>query len=520
MATKRPRDRVIQIAGAVATATWVLVLAAGLVAGVRTVVAETAMLTPLHAVAWSQIGLASAAVAWLIVRRHRWPPLLTSPRMLRLCCYPWFLAVCAVSVVAGSGALAPDPATEKAVAVALAFALHALFLLGVLAVAGRWPGARLIALHRLDLAIGVTMTSLIGLEAVVVAWGRLFPSPLVWDEASTVSLLDANRLQPHTPYFGFRVNSLGYHDEEFFRREPGDLVICMLADSFGVGVVPFDFNYCTVAERVLRAAFATRFDRVAIHNFGVSATGPSQYVHLAETEVRRYAPDLVAVSLFVGNDVLCHGVRYQPRKYCTLQRWACWRLGARVMQLQRAERNSPALAAVGAVGDARATGVPDWVHDPDREPAHMAAEAFLAVETERVEVCRVGHADVQRSFARCFDAIDYLRQAWGQRLVLVLIPDEFQVEDELWRTLLANKSDAADHDRDGPQRRIVEHCAEAGIAVLDLLPILREHRRAGGPRAYHLRDTHWNATGNRIAGEALGRWLAERVKAATPASAK
>ena len=45
------------------------------------------------------------------------------------------------------------------------------------------------------------------------------------------------------------------------------------------------------------------------------------------------------------------------------------------------------------------------------------------------------------------------------------------------------------------------------MRVLDLLPVLREAEREA--RTHHLRDTHWNAHGNRVAGRELARALLE-----------
>ena len=92
----------------------------------------------------------------------------------------------------------------------------------------------------------------------------------------------------------------------------------------------------------------------------------------------------------------------------------------------------------------------------------------------------------------------------------MLIPDEFQVDEQLFEQLLAAAPHPQSIQRELPQRRIRAHCAARGIAVLDLLPALRA-RAAAGERVYHRRDTHWNAAGNRIGGEALGAWIAQRV---------
>jgi hypothetical protein len=65
------------------------------------------------------------------------------------------------------------------------------------------------------------------------------------------------------------------------------------------------------------------------------------------------------------------------------------------------------------------------------------------------------------------------------------------------------------HDREFPQRAIARFCTARGIRFLDLLPALRRGEAEG--RTYHLRDTHWNARGNRIAGELIGRWVCKQV---------
>ena len=92
---------------------------------------------------------------------------------------------------------------------------------------------------------------------------------------------------------------------------------------------------------------------------------------------------------------------------------------------------------------------------------------------------------------------------------MVRIPDEFQVNDDLYAELTQDAA-AGTHERDYPQKRIGAFCAEHKIELLDLLPALREGERQA--RTYHLRDTHWNAHGNAIAGRELARCLAELLK--------
>ena len=93
----------------------------------------------------------------------------------------------------------------------------------------------------------------------------------------------------------------------------------------------------------------------------------------------------------------------------------------------------------------------------------------------------------------------------NESLLVVLIPDEFQVNDGLYKTILKSKKNPGSYDRDYPQKQILEYCGHNNIKVLDLLDTLREHQKSG--RVYHLQDTHWNSRGNKIAGEAISAFI-------------
>ncbi len=95
----------------------------------------------------------------------------------------------------------------------------------------------------------------------------------------------------------------------------------------------------------------------------------------------------------------------------------------------------------------------------------------------------------------------------GDKLVLVLIPDEFQVNDELYNRLVQNIPKPSVYDRNGPQAQIRKYCEARDIHFLDLLPVLRAAEAEG--RTYHLADTHWNAHGNRVVGKALANYLVD-----------
>jgi hypothetical protein len=147
-----------------------------------------------------------------------------------------------------------------------------------------------------------------------------------------------------------------------------------------------------------------------------------------------------------------------------------------------------------------------WLLDPLHEPPTLSVERFAYVETTRAEITLPEKAGEYRP---ALDELERLRTAAGTiPVAFLLIPDEFQVEDAPWRDV-EWVGIAARADRDLPQKIVGRWLEEHGIPYVDLLPLLRAVPvlEDGSRHVYHLRDTHWNARGNRVAGEALAELI-------------
>ncbi len=155
----------------------------------------------------------------------------------------------------------------------------------------------------LDLAVFNLLFLVISLQLLLWCAANLFPNPLLWQESSIVSGLEANRSKPHSPIFGFPTNSQGYHDEEFFAGDSDSLVVVLLGDSFAHSIVPYSRTFATIAERGLEQALPNSYSRIAVHNLGVPAIGMPQYAYLLNEEVLALLPTLVVLAVFIGNDI-------------------------------------------------------------------------------------------------------------------------------------------------------------------------------------------------------------------------
>ncbi|MBN1552186.1 hypothetical protein JW979_12000, partial [bacterium] len=344
-------------------------------------------------------------------------------------------------------------------------------------------------------------------ELFLIIFSHVRPSILFYSHTSDIlTRIDSLHWGPGAPYFNFHMNSRGYHDEEFFRAEDLDLVIGLLADSFGLGVVPYEYNFATVAERKLREYFANTYNRIAIHNFGVPGIAMEEYAFLLETQVLQTNPALVVLCIFIGNDIIESQEfdQIKQSRYC-FQNWFLWLVPKRLVILAKEQKRQELNALKIGQFSEETDNIPDYIYDSSKERPTFSMEKFLEIERWRFEVCNPKNRDWQKSFTGFFKGLDYFQTSLGKKLVLVLLPDEFQVNDELYNDIKKFNRYYSSYQRDYPQERILAYCQEHGIVCIDMLPALREGQKNG--RTYHLQDTHLNTYGNSIVGKELAEAL-------------
>jgi hypothetical protein len=349
----------------------------------------------------------------------------------------------------------------------------------------------------------------VGLELVLRLAAAITHSPLLVQESTDAKgWLAANKLHPGDPIMGFRVNRNGYNDDEFYKKDK--CLVTAVGDSFTVGVVPHEFHFATVAERELGCP---------IDAIGVCAVGPEEYALMVRDDALPLDPDVVLIDLFVGNDIV-DNLRGRDHFRGGMRRWLdrhnllVYELPRRLAILARERRNRkgpvdpvPIVPVAGKLldHDELVTAMP-WLTDPSREQPSMSHEAFLALETRHA--VEIGGGGDEPYYRRFWEILDEMRATVAPRkLAVLLIPDEVQVEDPVWREVTARAGVPLDRDR--AQRILARTLTEKGIPHLDLLPILRAEPVAsdGMRHLFHRDDSHLNARGNAVAGRALSAFL-------------
>jgi len=348
-------------------------------------------------------------------------------------------------------------------------------------------------------------------ETSLMLFNAVRPSMLFYTQSSNIlNRMESLRWGRGASYFNFRMNSQEYHDEEFFQAADPDLVIGLLADSFGLGVVPYEYNFVTLAERTLQQRLDTTYNRIAVHNFGVPATAMSEYAFLLETEVLPTNPALVVVCLFIGNDVIeSQHFGELPSSRYAFQNWFLWLLPKRLTILsQEKRRQAIRREEFDGVKIGRLTEdgeIPAYIEDSSLESPTLSVEKFREIEQWRFEVCNPRNPQWQKGFEGVFKGLRHFQSRLGDKLLVVLIPDEFQVNNDVYADILRANRHYASYSIEYPQQKILAFCREHELTCIDLLPALREGQQTA--RTYHLRDTHFNAYGNKIAGQELAEAL-------------
>ncbi len=328
-------------------------------------------------------------------------------------------------------------------------------------------------------------------------------------------------LKPHVPVRGSIgvSNAQGFRDKERPLGRTAARRVVALGDSFTWGAgVSYDEAFVTRVERDLQA----EFPGLEMVNLGVPGWGPYEELHLLKVYGLRFAPDVVVLNFFVGNDIqnkrgddanLPQPIVVAGQSYYahTNGNWVHDTIGPDrwFLYYDLAYLGAMGRAKFGLLWEGMRQGTPGGTN-PDAPPV-MSRAAYLRSIRERSEIYlhedtplfREHWTRTQRVLA---DMQRQLNEA-GSGFVIVAIPDHIQLDPALQNEYLGATGQGRDsYDFEKPQRLIRAWARERNVPLLDLLPAFKN---AGRPEErFFPNDFHFTADGNRLAAESIGPPLA------------
>jgi lysophospholipase L1-like esterase len=292
------------------------------------------------------------------------------------------------------------------------------------------------------------------------------------------------------------INELGVRDDEEIGPKPaGERRVLVLGDSLVLSVqVPFGETFSEELERQLNARDATTSYRVI--NAGVQGYGPVEALLLFRRLVADVQPDLVLVSVFVGNDAE-EALASAPKLNADRPVIEGLRESI-VTRLRRTVRRSMVLQVLRLRVVAATDRFTTTAGPP--EPPHQSYAADPAPRIARgMELTR----DLMGQMAGEARAV-------GARTGIVLMPARFQVDDEDYGRLREIVAAAGgDLRRDAATERFAEALGALGVPQLDLLPSLRA--ATPGTDLFFKENIHLTRRGHAIVGQALARFIEDHA---------
>lgn len=296
---------------------------------------------------------------------------------------------------------------------------------------------------------------------------------------------DRFRRKPFSQDYTFRLNSKGFKDIEFNReKEPGTYRILGIGDSFAFGIVPYEDNYLTLLEDQLNSPKGGQ--RYEVINMGIAGGALDHYLAILVREGLELDPDLVLLSIFLGNDLTETDKHQTMTSYVASLVRFLWRVSEHFEARQ----------------------VNPWTTYEDDQPT-FSYDRFLDIEVARAAIYRLRNPDTEKWLRNAVKYVNEIGRVCAfkrVRLLIVLIPDELQIDAALQRAVVQKwKVPSVDMDFSLPTKMLSLELDRAGISYVDLLEPFR--LVSSHTRLYKPNDTHWNIAGNRLAAEIIYEYM-------------
>lgn len=332
-------------------------------------------------------------------------------------------------------------------------------------------------------SIYIVLITIIVCEIGLRVFNYFYPSPIFYDQNYRQFLP-----KPHDNYYGFRLNSGGFKDKEFPKKQKDVYRIVGVGDSFAFGITPYQHNYLTLLENGLKL----QKKRSEVLNIGISGTNVPEYLSTIVEEGLPLKPDLILLSFYVGNDFMLshkHPNRLKLFKHSRLATMLNY-----VGNVVQKVKNPQHLIYGG--------------HTYCDSCGPMTDTQYAEVLKRRLLLYEEGNPEFDSNFEEVMDWLQRIQQLCQKQkidLCLVIIPAEEQLYPKVEGILRKEHRSTKVWNKTKPQRVLVERLKEMQIPFLDLYPVFQ--KAAQKQVLYRPNDTHWNVEGNALAAQEIHNWL-------------
>jgi len=317
------------------------------------------------------------------------------------------------------------------------------------------------------------------------------------------------------------INSHGRRDIEHPWDKPAGVErVLVLGDSFTEAMqVPLADTYVRRLETNLNErGGGTRFE---VLSAGVSGYGTAGATLSFERDGHRYAPDLVLLAFYPGNDIQNNSPTLEDRLLpvygesgrlervagstretpeSRLPEWKTYRYLRKVILTQQPQV-ARALVAIGLMDEAAIRAEPMRDEIPT---AYGGYQVPLAPEW----------IDAWERTEGLLDRLAAASRAHGAHFAVAIVSIREQIYPGSWNEIVAQHPamHTREWDLDAPQRRVEAWCARRGVDCLALAPAFRARSAAAAEPLHFRYDGHWTADGHTLAAAELKEFIERQLQ--------
>jgi lysophospholipase L1-like esterase len=337
-------------------------------------------------------------------------------------------------------------------------------------------------------------------EAGLRRWGSSEAAPtfqglFTGDAAMGYRLKPGARIRFATSEFdtNIAINNAGVRDdEEIGPKAPGERRIVILGDSLVLSVqVPFQQTFGELLEQRLNLPAKAGSHRYRVINAGVQGYGPVEELLFFRNVVRHLQPDVVLVTVFVGNDAeeaIASESKLVARPATEALKESF------VTTLRRTVRRSMVLQVLRL----RVVAATDRFRGL-KAPPEPPLQSYAANPAPRIPRGIERTRELIAELAKDADAV-------GARTGILLMPARFQVDDgDYGRLREAVTQAGGELRRDAATERFTAALAPLSLPMTDLLPPLRA--AMPGPDVFFQQNVHLTPRGHGIVADHLAAFV-------------
>jgi len=281
--------------------------------------------------------------------------------------------------------------------------------------------------------------------------------------------------------YNFTLNSQGFKDTEFTKKQNDSYRILAIGDSFAFGSVPYQDSFLSLIE--------TNFNQlptgkpIELLNMGVPSIHPRAYWSILGLEGLAVDPDMLLLTFFVGDD-------FKGSKEQTIFHNSGLLNLAKKLTDRNKEPSEKIYHSVTTYCDTCQV---------------MPRDIFLSIEMENSYLFNTGDRQFDEQLSNAMYFIRKIRDLCkreGIELLVVIIPDVLQIDMSVEKFVKKKAFSDTIHshwDITRPNRALTKQLRDENIAIFDLYPVLKKSPVA----LYKTDDVHWNLEGNRLAAESV-----------------